>query len=768
MLCSRCVLFMKRSRRLYSITHRALIRYTICILVLILSVSFFIYATVVRITYKNEEKSLKSIIDQTALVVDHSLTDIQNYMNTLRTSEEFRQFSLKSSPAADSEALISAMQLQRYIKKLSASSPLTKDILLYIKRPNVILTASGQLHLDPAAYFSEYAQSEDVENDFYNILVRRKRAGFYSAADVRFGPTELAPNGSRQNVFVYSSPVFSNGLELGQFLVMFSTASFTDSFMGAIDPDSGAVVSISDLSGNVIAHSENSAAADDRKMFSVTTTTSVYPLKVTISVPNNYITHKTMYLAIELGCVFIFLIISCTLLSYWISRTLGRPFDQLTTSLKPLYPENTLPPKGMTAQTELASIDHVIKGLITDNRVISDSLTQSSFLVKRLFYEELLNGYFRSSAKIDAAMESAGIRKFNGGVRLLYCRFEAETNSQLLVSSGLLRNTLDVSLTAFIYQPYEKINLDPTSFAVLIDDSANDVEKFRTFVAEIRDYFNDHFADAGFVQITLIAGPHISEYMDIGRCFTYMRSLQAAPTENEVCTLLLAEDIRTGGVESGIGYHFTLEEENRLLTCAADGDSESIESIFASILQQVQSARVISLNDGIPLINQLIYSLFRLRDRYTGEDFDRFFDVLSVFSTSSIQSIPLSGSLQLVLDKYMEYCTLVKRRCVSRSEALMNEVRAYIDDHFDDTELTLKKLAEVFCISDAYLSRSFKAYQQVNVMSYLEQVRIRHALQLLKTDASIEEVARSCGFDNVYRFRNAFKRVTNGLPSAFR
>ena len=260
MLCSRCVLFMKRSRRLYSITHRALIRYTICILVLILSVSFFIYATVVRITYKNEEKSLKSILDQTALVVDHSLTDIQNYMNTLRTSEEFRQFSLKSSPAADSEALISAMQLQRYIKKLSASSPLTKDILLYIKRPNVILTASGQLHLDPAAYFSEYAQSEDAKNDFYNILVRRKRAGFYSAADVRFGPTELAPNGSRQNVFVYSSPVFSNGLELGQFLVMFSTASFTDSFMGAIDPDSGAVVSISDLSGNFIARSENSAA----------------------------------------------------------------------------------------------------------------------------------------------------------------------------------------------------------------------------------------------------------------------------------------------------------------------------------------------------------------------------------------------------------------------------------------------------------------------------------------------------------------------------
>lgn len=98
----------------------------------------------------------------------------------------------------------------------------------------------------------------------------------------------------------------------------------------------------------------------------------------------------------------------------------------------------------------------------------------------------------------------------------------------------------------------------------------------------------------------------------------------------------------------------------------------------------------------------------------------------------------------------------------------MNEVRAYIDENYANTELSLRMLAEVFCISEAYLSRSFKAYQQVNVMTYVEQVRIRHALALLKTDASMEEIAHACGFDNVYRFRNAFKRVTNGLPSAFR
>ena len=760
------MLLMMKSRHLYSITHRALIRYSICILALILTVSVFIYATVVHITYKNEEKSLQSITDQAALVLDHSLADIQNYMNSLRSSEEFRTFSLKSSPSADSDALIRAMQLQRYIKRLSFSSPLAKDVLLYVKRPNAILTAGGQLHLDPTAYFSKYVRSTDAEDDFCQLLTERKRAGFHPASDAYFASEGFFTNPAAENIFFYTSPIISNGFELGQFLVMFSTDAFTSAFRDAIALDSAVSISICDPSGDLLAVSDGSASISEKNSFSVTAGTSVYPLKVRISVPQSYITQKTLYLVIVLGCVFVFLIISCTLLSYWISRTLGRPFDRLTTSLKPLYPE--APAKGMTAQTELASIDRVIKELITDNRMISDSLTQSSFLVKRLFYEELLNDCFQSAAKIDAAMESAGIQKFDGGLRLLLCRFEAETDSQLLVSSGLMRNTLDVSLTAFIDRPYEKINLSPTSFAVLIDDSDDSPERFRAFVSQIRDYFNEHLADAGFIQITLIAGPHMSEYLQVGRCFSYTTSLQAAPAPDAVCTLLLAEDLRTEDGGTYLPYSFTLEEENRLLACAADGDSDSIETMFAGILQKVESARIISLHDGLPLVNQLIYSLYRLRGRYTGEDFDAFFDALSVFSASPMQSEPLADSIRHVLDRYMEYCALVKRRCVSRSEALMNEVRAYIDENYANTELSLRMLAEVFCISEAYLSRSFKAYQQVNVMTYVEQVRIRHALALLKTDASMEEIAHACGFDNVYRFRNAFKRVTNGLPSAFR
>lgn len=758
------MLLMMKSRHLYSITHRALIRYSVCILVLILTVSIFIYATVVHITHKNEEKSLQSIIDQAALVLDHSLADIQNYMNSLRTSEEFRTFSLKSSPSTDSDALIRATQLQRYIKQLSSSSPLAKDILLYVKRPNVILTAAGQLHLDPSAYFSEYVRSMD-DDDFCQLITERKRAGFHPASDAYFASEGLFTDAVAENVFFYTSPIISSGLELGQFLIMFSTDAFASAFRDAIDLNSEVSVSIHDLSGSLIAVSEGSAPVSEKSCFSVTASTSVYPLRVTLSVPQSYITQKTLYIVIVLGCVFVFLIISCAFLSYGISRTFGRPFDKLTTSLKPLYPS---PDKGMNAQAELASIDRVIKELITDNRMISDSLTQSSYLVKRLFYEELLNNCFQSAAKIDAAMESAGIRKFDGGIRLLLCRFEAETDSQLLVSSGLMRNTLDVGLTAFIYQPYEKINLSPTSFAVLIDDSDNQPDQFRAFVSQIREYFNAHLADAGFIQITLIAGPHMNEYLQVGQCFSYMASLQTAPAPDAVCTLLLAEDLRTEAGGAYLPYSFTLDEENRLLACAADGDSDSIQAIFSDILQRVESTRIISLHNGIPLINQLIYSLYRLRGRYTGDDFDAFFDALSVFSAFPTQSKPLTDSIRHVLDRYMEYCALVKRRCVSRSEALMNEVRAYIDESYSNTELSLRMLAETFCISEAYLSRSFKAYQQVNVMSYVEQVRIHHALALLKTDASIEEVARACGFDNVYRFRNAFKRVTNGLPSAYR
>ena len=98
----------------------------------------------------------------------------------------------------------------------------------------------------------------------------------------------------------------------------------------------------------------------------------------------------------------------------------------------------------------------------------------------------------------------------------------------------------------------------------------------------------------------------------------------------------------------------------------------------------------------------------------------------------------------------------------------MSDIKAYIDTHYADPALSLQELAQHFALSDAYLSRAFKECMDVNIMSYVEQVRINCALPLIKEGHTFDAIAHEVGFDNTYRFRNAFKRVTGVLPSQYR
>lgn len=92
----------------------------------------------------------------------------------------------------------------------------------------------------------------------------------------------------------------------------------------------------------------------------------------------------------------------------------------------------------------------------------------------------------------------------------------------------------------------------------------------------------------------------------------------------------------------------------------------------------------------------------------------------------------------------------------------------YIDIHFQE-ELTLSLLAEKQHISKYYLSREFKHYLGITLQDYLIGTRITYAKEQLKyTNASVNDIAVSCGVPNVSHFIHLFKSRENLTPLAWR
>lgn len=125
----------------------------------------------------------------------------------------------------------------------------------------------------------------------------------------------------------------------------------------------------------------------------------------------------------------------------------------------------------------------------------------------------------------------------------------------------------------------------------------------------------------------------------------------------------------------------------------------------------------------------------------------------------------LTGLLTLLMEESWQP---EKNISVSAKRRSLQDVKDYIDLHYAE-KLSLDSLSEQFFINKFYLSRIFKEQFGVTINSYLLQVRITHAKQLLRfSDLNIEKIGQECGMNDANYFTRAFKKIEGVTPGEYR
>lgn len=92
----------------------------------------------------------------------------------------------------------------------------------------------------------------------------------------------------------------------------------------------------------------------------------------------------------------------------------------------------------------------------------------------------------------------------------------------------------------------------------------------------------------------------------------------------------------------------------------------------------------------------------------------------------------------------------------------------YMSEHFREN-LTLKKMADLSCMSESYFSKRFKQVTGFGFKEYLNEIRLRNACDLLlTTNKSITEIASACGFMDSNYFGDAFRKKKHISPRQYR
>ncbi len=112
---------------------------------------------------------------------------------------------------------------------------------------------------------------------------------------------------------------------------------------------------------------------------------------------------------------------------------------------------------------------------------------------------------------------------------------------------------------------------------------------------------------------------------------------------------------------------------------------------------------------------------------------------------------------------------IISAKRVNTIQTMLEKAKDFIDENFDDHELSLQKLADVLFISPSYLSLIFKNEAGETFLKYLIRVRLEAAKELLNApDVKITEVAERVGYPDISYFSYFFKKNFGVSPREYR
>ncbi len=206
-------------------------------------------------------------------------------------------------------------------------------------------------------------------------------------------------------------------------------------------------------------------------------------------------------------------------------------------------------------------------------------------------------------------------------------------------------------------------------------------------------------------------------------------------------------------------YYYPYEMAQQLTTFIKDANTVQVEEIFKLIVRENTEYRSVSGATMQWLLTDLRTTLVKIRYSLNSEATA----LPAGFDDALTEEKTLDGMKQLALSL---------ASCFNQSNTgnqLITSIQTYIGKNYHDPDLSLKKISEVFSISESYFSYLFKAETGRNFSEYLEELRMQQAMHLLKeTNTPLSELYVHLGYNNPNSFRRAFKKVYGSSPKAFR
>ncbi len=682
----------------------------------------------------------KNLIQQSQENVDNTLAQLWNLSIQMVQRTEFQQL-----------AAIPKNESPEYYGKLWEIKSLYEDyrnllqqgmIMFYFNQNDVCISAD-HICTDGEIAYGSYFQFGNLDLQEFQVLYKEITTKIHLIAEnqISFGKTTY--NGV---IFQYT---FRLNAQNQVTLFMMVEQNYLDTLFEPLESLGTSVLLVNDTGEIVYTFGETQPASmeevnqlEENSDYIISQTSSGYGFTYMTIISKDAILKDVHVLTVISWVLICVSIGGALLISLYISlrnsQFLANIFSQLDTGHH---------------QNLYRTLDELVSDLKNDNDKLLHSVQESQNILRRDFYQKLLDQQYSSNEDMKIYASVAGVKENNR----LYAAIFSLDYSQLPVNTDSLatlwqfRNRRCEEIRAWMGERGEAIPHGLERILVLWEQTTP-VEKI-----PVEDILQELKQDMPLpLTVSACAAESSCDLTQLRQTVEVLNNFLDGWSlcEEGVGKILWTNQL----ILHTAGCILSSERINELFSAIHAGSDSVADAIFISLYQEIAVHGDTELKKE--LISQIRKGLLREMDNLDSDEFIRYSEILSVGMT-----------LELFL---REWIGLVCKACASRlSGRESSQVRKfkenvvrYIDQDIGNPELSLKYLADQFGFAPTYFSALFKEYMQTNLSSYLDEKRMRLANQLiLESDLRLEEIARQCGYENSNTFRRAYKKYFGVNPS---